>query len=53
MLNRSCVSHEFRVGSERVFVMIIKDLRQHSPRLAQYTELRSQENRMLNIAYVK
>ena len=33
--------------------MIVKDLGQHSPRLAQYTELRSQENRMLNIAYVK
>ena len=33
--------------------MIIKSLGQHLPLLTQYTELRSQENRVLNIAYLK
>lgn len=33
--------------------MIIKNLGQYSPLLAQYTELRSQENRVMNIAYLK
>ena len=33
--------------------MIIRNLGQYSPLLAQYTELRSQENRVLTIAYLK
>ena len=33
--------------------MIIKNLRQYLPLLTQYTELRSQENRVMNIAYLK
>lgn len=33
--------------------MIIKNLRQYSPLLTQYTELRSQENRVMNIAYLQ
>lgn len=33
--------------------MIIRNLRQSLPLLTQYTELRSQENRVLNIAYLK
>lgn len=33
--------------------MIIKNIGQHLPLLTQYTELRSQENRVLNIAYLK
>jgi len=33
--------------------LVIKNLGQYSPHLAQYTELRSQENSVLNIAYVK
>lgn len=33
--------------------MIIRNLRQYLPLLTQYTELRSQENRVMNIAYLK
>ena len=33
--------------------MIIRNLRQYLPMLTQYTELRSQENRVMNIAYLK
>ncbi len=33
--------------------MIITNLRQYAPLLSQYTELRSQENRVLSIAYLK
>lgn len=33
--------------------MIIKDLRQYSSLLKQYTELRSQENRVMNIGYLQ
>ena len=33
--------------------MIIKNLRQYAPLLTQYTELRSQSNRVLNISYLK
>ncbi|HHY10826.1 MAG TPA: TldD/PmbA family protein [Firmicutes bacterium] len=33
--------------------MILKDMKQYLPLLAQYTELRSQENRTLHIAYVQ
>lgn len=33
--------------------MIIRNLRQYLPLLTQYTELRSQENRVLNITYLK
>ena len=33
--------------------MIIRDLAQYLPLLTQYTELRSQENRVLSIAFMK
>lgn len=33
--------------------MIIRNLREYAPLLTQYTELRSQENRLLSIAYLK